>query len=135
PSEAVINYYVAPASKSGIVSVPVYHQVTYQNLYRGIDLVFSFHPENKTSPLEYSFIVHPGADASQIKMQYSGAEGIFLSEENNLTMLTHIGKVDETDLKCFVQESGASFPITRKITDNLVQFETSSSSSQTIVID
>lgn len=48
-----------------------YKQVKYTELYPGIDMVLSFNDSNVFG-FKYSFIVHPGADYSQIKFKYSG---------------------------------------------------------------
>ena len=45
-----------------------YKKLTYKNLYPNIDVEYVFHP---TDGIKYSFILHPGADVSQIKMTYS----------------------------------------------------------------
>src|SRR6185312_2779443 len=45
-----------------------YKKITYKNLYPNIDVEYVFHP---TDGIKYSFILHPGADASLIKMTYS----------------------------------------------------------------
>ncbi|MEO5673595.1 MAG: SBBP repeat-containing protein [Chitinophagales bacterium] len=134
PSEALFNYYVTEGSHSAIAGVPCYHRLTWQNLYRGIDLVFSFHPENKIAPVEYSFIIHPGAIAAQIRMMYQGASGLFLTAEEDFGIAMNIGEVRETELKAFIRESGAAIHVARKISDNQVEFQIDRS-EQTIVID
>ena len=45
-----------------------YKKLTYKNLYPNIDVEYVFHP---TDGIKYSFILHPGADISLIKMKYS----------------------------------------------------------------
>jgi hypothetical protein len=53
-----------------------YGKVTYKDIYPGIDLEF-LAKKGTDKPVEYNFIVHPGADASQIKMRYKGADETF----------------------------------------------------------
>ncbi|MCD6062897.1 MAG: hypothetical protein K0R82_808 [Flavipsychrobacter sp.] len=67
PAADYLNYYIAVGEFSNIKH---FGRVIYKNLYNGIDLEFVT-AANK--PVEYNFIVHPGADASQIKMHYEGA--------------------------------------------------------------
>ncbi|HKC68087.1 MAG TPA: SprB repeat-containing protein, partial [Bacteroidia bacterium] len=45
-----------------------YKKITYKNLYPNIDVEYIFNP---TDGIKYSFILHPSADASLIKMTYS----------------------------------------------------------------
>ncbi len=44
-----------------------YRKLIYKNLYPGIDVEYTFHPEEG---IKYALIVHPGADASVVKMKY-----------------------------------------------------------------
>ena len=46
-----------------------YQKLTYKDLYPGIDVVYTIHPQ---SGIKYAIVVHPGADLSAVKMQYSG---------------------------------------------------------------
>lgn len=52
--------------------VQQFEKVLYKNLYPGIDLEFVANPVSD-KPVEYNFIIAPGADVSLIKMQYSGS--------------------------------------------------------------
>ncbi|MEI6124828.1 MAG: gliding motility-associated C-terminal domain-containing protein [Bacteroidota bacterium] len=50
-----------------------YRKIVYKNIYPNIDIAFVFHPSDG---LKYSVILHPGADVSNIKMNYSGTTDI-----------------------------------------------------------
>ena len=63
--------------KSGIMA-HAWKKLIYHNLYSNIDLVFIYTPDKKG--LEYSIIVHPGGDLSQVKMSYDNSS---LSVLNN----------------------------------------------------
>ncbi|HTB32137.1 MAG TPA: gliding motility-associated C-terminal domain-containing protein [Bacteroidia bacterium] len=54
--------------KSGITAQG-WGKLIYQNIYPGIDIEF-YYPKEKGG-LEYNIIVHPGGDASLVKMNYS----------------------------------------------------------------
>lgn len=71
PSTEYFNYYNT-AAPNGALYVRHYSEVVYKGIYNGIDLVFKAHA-GTDKQVEYDFIVHPGADASQIKMKYHGA--------------------------------------------------------------
>jgi len=51
-----------------------FEKLIYKNLYKGIDAVYTF-PKDKEGKnkqgIEYSFILHPGADPTRIKMLYT----------------------------------------------------------------
>ncbi len=48
-----------------------YKEITYKNIYDGVDIIYSFINNNKTG-FEYSLIVHPEADLTKVKMRYGG---------------------------------------------------------------
>jgi len=54
-----------------INNIKGYKKLTYKNLYNNIDVVYTFHPDGG---FEYSFILHPGADVSQIKLNHYALE-------------------------------------------------------------
>ena len=68
-------------------------QVTYQDIYPGIDLEFVA-DQGSAKPIEYNFIVRPGADASAIRMRYKGANKMALSNGKIVMNLRH-GKLSE----------------------------------------
>lgn len=65
---ASVSHYLRGASSR--VAVPHYGQVTVQQLYPGIDLVFY---GNQESRLEHDYQVAPGADPSVIRLAVEGA--------------------------------------------------------------
>ena len=44
-----------------------YSKLIYKNLYDGIDIEYIFHPDNG---IEYTLLIHPGADITKVQMQY-----------------------------------------------------------------
>jgi len=67
-----IQRYVMGAKKNFLVHS--YSSATIKDLYQGIDLVTYFDEQEKRP--RYDLIVHPGADAAQIKMRYRGAKDL-----------------------------------------------------------
>src|ERR1043165_6245043 len=79
----VKDYYTYPGienNKSTIVANG-FQKIIYKNLYPDIDVVYTFHEKEG---IKYSFILHPGADATIIKMKYGEAENIFKDEIGNI---------------------------------------------------
>ena len=77
PSEkekAFANYFLGNDSSKWVGNVQKYRAVEYQELYVGIGLKFYTH--NNT--LKYDFLVAPHAATNQIKLNYSGADKIYL---------------------------------------------------------
>ena len=66
------NYYLGKDSKRWATHVPVYHEVAYKELYRGIDLLLT----QEDSHLKYEFTVAPGASPNQITLDYEGVQNL-----------------------------------------------------------
>lgn len=81
-----INYYT---NGNEVLNVHHYNTVTYKNIYPGIDLEFI-----AGNGVEYNFIVHPGADPSQIRLRYEGMNDISLVN-NRLNLSVAHGKINE----------------------------------------
>ncbi|WP_276133118.1 PKD domain-containing protein [Polluticoccus soli] len=84
------NYFLGNSPSHWRSEIHPVYNVDYHTLYNGIDL----HVSSENSQLKYDFIVQPGADASQIKLNYDGATSVTL-KENNLNIETSVGTVNE----------------------------------------
>jgi len=62
--------------------VPLYRQISYPNLYRGIDLTFH---ENQQR-LEYDFSVHEGVDPNLIHLRMNGARRVNIDTSGDLIL-------------------------------------------------
>jgi hypothetical protein len=60
-----VNYFLGNDPKTWRRNVPTYAKVRYQNVYRGVDLVYY---GNQAGQLEYDFVVAPGADPAAITL-------------------------------------------------------------------
>ena len=63
-------------------NVPHYGKVRYEQVYRGVDLVYY----GKGQQLEYDFVVAPGADPNVIKLSFAGAEEVGIDEGGELVV-------------------------------------------------
>ena len=71
-------------------SVQGFPEVIYHDVYPGIDLrVYAYY-----QTLKYEFVVQPGADAEQIRLVYSGADGLSLMD-NRLIIKTSVNEFRE----------------------------------------
>ena len=75
------NYFYGHCQQ-GIYDVHQYHKITIKEVYPGIDWVFY---NSQTSGMKYDFVVHPGADPSQIKLIYEGENPLTLYYKNLIT--------------------------------------------------
>ena len=90
PTDGFNNYYL-PSCPDGALNVLSYQEVTFKNLYQGIDVKWY---EN-AGTLEYDFIVSPNTDPSQIRWTIEGAEEISIGDDGELRVTTPLGKIEE----------------------------------------
>lgn len=72
PTKEYYNYFIGKDPSAWASNVKGYHQITYSNLYDGIDLKLY----SKFFNLKYDLIVKPGTNPKVIKFNYEGIEDI-----------------------------------------------------------
>jgi hypothetical protein len=98
-----------------VISAGRYKKVVYHNVYPGIDIEFVASSHDQQKPFEYNFIVHPGADVSDIKLEYSGA-GENLLQESSLTLTLRHASLVETIPASYWRNTGEAVAVTyRKV--------------------
>ena len=80
----VSNYFIGNVPSKWHTDVPNYGEVAYEDVYRGIDLVY--HGNQKQ--LEYDFVVAPGANTHAIRLAFDGAQSVSLDRAGNLLLHT-----------------------------------------------
>lgn len=110
-------------------------KVVYQNIYTGIDLEFVAR-KGTDKPIEYNFIIHSGADASQIRMKYNGQNNICLKQGNIEMMLNH-GKLSEHIPASWLAGSGKQLAVQYAAKDrNVYSFHIPAyNKKETLIID
>ena len=84
------NFYIGSNRDKWATKANNYGVINYQSIYRNIDLKIYGQGNN----LKYDFIVHAGADPTQIKLFYDGVKSIKL-RKGNLIVKTTINKITE----------------------------------------
>jgi len=97
--EGYDNYY-SDVCPNGVTGVKSYKNVSYQNLYNGIDLKWY----EKNGNLKYDYIVAPGIDHKQIQLEINGAESVFVDKNGELIIKTPFG--DLTEAAPYVTQNG-----------------------------
>lgn len=113
--------------------IAAYKKITYKNLYPGIDVEYVFH---SVEGIKYSFIVHPGADISMIKMKYSGNKKLILQVNGDLKISTLFGDITDHAPQTFYASTKTSIPSSFVKTGNSISFLlTSYDNTKEIIID
>jgi hypothetical protein len=82
---AVVSYFKGQP-EDWVTGLKTYSRVVYRDLWPGIDLEYL----GTVSELKYQFVVRPGADPSQIRLAYRGAE-VAIGEAGALEVSTPAG--------------------------------------------
>jgi hypothetical protein len=82
------NYFLGNDPSKWHTDVPNYEAITLKDIYPGIDLKYS---GDGTGQAAYEFIAAPGADITQIKVAYEGAEETSLDTDGRLILKTKWG--------------------------------------------
>jgi Beta-propeller repeat/FG-GAP-like repeat len=83
------NYFIGNDPTKWRTNVANYGRVKYENVYRGVDLVYYGHQ----GELESDFIVGAGVDAGVIRLQMAGAERVRINGQGDLQLKTAGGEV------------------------------------------
>ncbi len=89
PYDGKVNYFLGSDPSQWFTCVPTMGQVSYANVYEGIDVVYYANG----SQLEYDFIVNPGADPGDIAVKFDGAERLEVEADGDLVLDTGLGEV------------------------------------------
>ncbi len=81
-----------------------YKKIIYQEIYPGIDIIFSFN-DNTAAGFEYSYVIRPLADISLIKMQYKGDVKNIVSSQNLITINSDIEGIAQTFPVCYYDDN------------------------------
>ncbi|WP_332760930.1 DUF7948 domain-containing protein [Pseudarthrobacter sp.] len=84
-----VNYLTAGASHTNL---PTYQQLTYRELWPGIDMVF----RGQGGELKYEFHLRPGADPGDIRLGYAGADGLSVGGDGALLVDTPLGALRDS---------------------------------------
>lgn len=84
-----VNYFIGNDPGKWITGVPTYSKARYQQVYPGIDLLFYGNEQQ----LESDFVVAPGSNPNQIRLQFEGGRGLRVSSQGDLILKTSSGEV------------------------------------------
>jgi uncharacterized repeat protein (TIGR01451 family) len=77
-----VNYLVGNDPSAWRTKVPMFGRVKYQEVYRGVDLLYY----GNQRQLEYDFVVAPGTDPRAIRMRLAGARKLSVNDTGDLVI-------------------------------------------------
>jgi len=96
------NYFIGNDPNEWYTDVSNYNAIIYKDIYPGIDLKYY----GNGTQIEYDFIVSPGADPSQISIQYEGDKSLSVNSDGELVIETEWNKVVERRPVIYQLEDG-----------------------------
>ena len=85
------NYYLGSDPSRWRSHVRQYAVARYTDLYPGIDMELY----SASGAMKYNFIVHPGADASEIVLEYEGTDGVSVNGKGNMIVRNTVRDIVE----------------------------------------
>ena len=101
PQKNYYNYYYGNDPKRWKSGIHPYQSLDYNDLYPGINM----HVTSEVGSLVYEFFVQPGADVSQIKLNFDGPDRMY-TKDGNLYINTSVGQVVEMKPNVFQYING-----------------------------
>ena len=83
------NYLIGNSPSAWHTGIPNFARIAYPNLYPGIDLYF--YGDHRS--LEHDFVISPGADYRQIRIQLDGGQRLSLRDDGSLSLITADGNL------------------------------------------
>ena len=124
-SNDYVQYY-----NHNALDVHSYSKITYHNVYPNIDWVLY----KKGNNVEYDFVVHPGGNPKQIKLDTKWVEKLHLNENGSLTMKNRMGEVSENTPISFQGEKKLNTSF--KVEGNIISFDVENyNPNKTLIID
>ena len=68
------NYLIGNDKQNWITDIPNFQTLVYNEIYKGVNLKYY----SKNNELKYDFIINPGADINDIKLEFNGQQNIEL---------------------------------------------------------
>ncbi len=118
--DAYRNYFQGSDQSKWASHVGQYQQVDYASMYEGVDMRLY----GVDGSLKYDFIVAPGADVNQIKLEYEGTDGLSIVN-GDLHIATSVNTMIEQAPYAyqFIDGQLEEVPCNYALTDNVLSFD------------
>ncbi len=134
PEEEETGYCTYTVNAHNVVE-HAFKKILYKDIYKGIDIEYFF-PSDKKG-IEYSVIVHPGADLAQVKLIYVNAKEIKLDTNEDVVIQSAFGQfIDHAPGRSFYREDGNNLKSSFVLKGNEVSFTAGDyNHAKTLIID
>jgi len=128
------NFQKTVQDNKNLHKIPAYKKLYYIDLYPGIDVEYTF-PDK--GGVKYTLIVHPGADATKVKMKYTGATKMAKDLSGNLLLsMGSIGDITDHAPSTFYDFDNKAIASSFELNGDVVSFKLADyDHSKKVVID
>lgn len=126
-----LNFFLGSDSSRWASGVPCFKEIWYRGLYDGVDLVY----RRVGNGVKYEFIVRPGAELSDIQLEFEGAD--LTARGDTLLIRTKAGTLADEGLAFFEERGDERRPVEGRmlVGRNILSYSAEYNSSSTLVID
>ncbi len=103
----VVNYLLGNDPTKWQKNVPTYERIRYNQLYEGIDLVYS----GKDGALKFDYHVAPNADPSPIGVSFEGIDRLRIAEDGSLALVSDFGDIGIKKPEAYQMINGEKVPV------------------------
>jgi len=96
------NYFIGNDPTKWHTNARAFSGVVYRDLWDGVDVKVA----TNGADIEQEFVVHPGADLSQIQVSYDGVDGLEVAKDGSLLVHTRYGDLKESAPRVFQEIAG-----------------------------
>lgn len=102
-----VNYLIGNDPAAWRTDLPTYQEISYRNLWPGVDLVF----RGSEGRLKYELLVRPEARMGSISFAYRGARALSLDPHGNLRIRTPLGVLSDERPVSYQDIDGKRVPV------------------------
>ncbi len=100
--DGVSNYFLGNNKQHWQTKVPNFERVRYENIYRGIDLLYY----GNQRQIEYDFVVAPHANPAQIALNFGGITASKIEPNGDLILTTPQGELRQLKPQAYQEING-----------------------------
>ena len=127
-------YYTYPNGTQNTYSANVFKKITYQNLYPGVDVIYSF-PDGSNN-LKYTIVVHPGGDLNKVHLKYQNSNDMQVDGSGNVIVKNDIGTLKESAPVSYYLEDHQPAAVSSQVNNPDESYSIASlSATKTLMID
>ena len=97
-----VNYMIGKDKSKWHTNVPTYKGVIYKDVWQGIDVIY----RGDKRQLKYDIRVNPGADIRKVRLQYDGAQKMWVDKKGDLHIKTAVTEFIEKVPGIYQEKSG-----------------------------